>query len=558
MNIKLKSSEFFIKSREIACKFIQTVVAVDDQMVFGVRPRQEEVYQLIEPDEASGIGSIDTSITSQSQFENHNLYYQALSSAFAAKGIICNGLKPLDEYEETKKVILNSSKNADITILDWQMDADSNDGKLATETIIDILKADLDIKGRLRLIVIYTAANIDEVGILLDEKLKNKSYKCNLKESFITFNQQELLYCKIEIINKSDREEDLIDKIIDSFTKLTAGLLSNAALAAISEIRDKTHNLLYKFNQSLDPAYLSHVLGLISSPAMREQAHEVAFDYAVDLVAEEIKSDLQISQKVKESLSKDVLSKWPEHVARSSDVKFFFKVGSFDTFEIDQERMSRILSIGNKEEFEKILDEEPQFPLDDRLKTIAKTFSTHQIEFSLNSDANDQHLELSAIQCTRRDIHNLKEHIPVLKQGVIVRNRENKKYYICIQPLCDSVRLEEPTNFTFLRISKAGSQEDFTHVIKHNTSTGHLKFNVKASSKDIFMFKFSPNENGKVVKAEKDKNSEYIFMESDTNIQFEWCGELKQPIYQQIVNDVCSSISRVGFDSFEWLRSKKS
>ena len=32
---------------------------------------------------------------------------------------------------------------------------------------------------------------------------------------------------------------------------------------------------------------------------MRENAHEVAFDYGIDLLAEEIKSDLQISSQVK-------------------------------------------------------------------------------------------------------------------------------------------------------------------------------------------------------------------------------------------------------------------
>lgn len=51
---------------------------------------------------------------------------------------------------------------------------------------------------------------------------------------------------------------------------------------------------------------------------MRENAHEVAFDYGIDLLAEEIKSDLQISSQVKKSLSKDVLQNWPNFIIEKS------------------------------------------------------------------------------------------------------------------------------------------------------------------------------------------------------------------------------------------------
>lgn len=59
----------------------------------------------------------------------------------------------------------------------------------------------------------------------------------------------------------------------------------------------------------------------------------------------------------------------------------------------------------------------------------------------------------------------------------------------------------------------------------------------------------------KMVKAEL-CNQKYIFKAGDE--VFEWCGEFKQPIFQGIVNDVSASLARVGFDSFEWLRQRKS
>ena len=52
---------------------------------------------------------------------------------------------------------------------------------------------------------------------------------------------------------------------------------------------------------------------------MRDQAHDVAFDYAVELISEELKSTLQINEKVKKSLSKEIISCWPDFVAAGDE-----------------------------------------------------------------------------------------------------------------------------------------------------------------------------------------------------------------------------------------------
>lgn len=360
--------------------------------------------------------------------------------------------------------------------------------------------------------------------------------------------------CKIVVINKQTTIENLVDRSIEEFTHMTCGLLSNATLAAITEIRDKTHHHLYKFNKELDAAYISHVLGLISSPAMRENAHEVAFDYGIDLLAEEIKSDLQISTQVKKSLSKDVLQKWPDFIFdQNSGVNFRFKVGSCPEFPVTIDRMKRILSVTEKEEFEQILEEIPKFPAVAPL-SILKTFSDKHIQFMVGEDNLEQHLQLSAIQCTRRNMNTLGSYIPTLKQGVVLKRITDGKYYVCIQPLCDSVRLTCSTNFTFLRISKVTSSKPMTHVI-NGVNSPYLCFDIDPVSKNIFMKIFEPSLDQKMVKAEL-CNEKYIFKAGDED--FEWCGEFKQPIFQGIVNDVSASLARVGFDSFEWLRQRKS
>lgn len=554
---------FFDESRLIAEKFIQTVVAVDDNISFGELPNSvnnSDLYVQV-PDDESGLGISSVGaheLSLDAPDLNSDLNYQELSACFANRSILCSALKVYEGdsgEQQTIDATFNISKKADITILDWQMESEqSNYGNIAKGAIKKLLQYDVDGNGRLRLILIYTSESIPTVLRALTSQLTEFQPKIG-NEKEIQFSCKNLSLCKVVVINKQTTIEDLVDRSIDEFTHMTCGLLSNATLAAITEIRDKTHHHLYKFNKKLDAAYISHVLGLISSPAMRENAHEVAFDYGIDLLAEEIKSDLQISSQVKKSLSKDVLQKWPDFITeQNSQADFRFKIGNCPEISVTSERMKRILSVTETEEFESILEEEPQFPASEPL-SISKTFSNKHIQFMFDDNSLDQHLELSAIQCTRRNMHTLGENYkPTLKQGVVIKRQGKNEYYVCIQPLCDSVRLTCNTNFTFLKISKVSNTKPMTHVI-HGVDVAHLAFDVDPKSKNIYMAQFLPEPAEKMVKAEL-RNQKYIFKSEDQ--VFEWCGEFKQPIFQGIVNDVSASLARVGFDSFEWLRQRKS
>lgn len=556
MTVATSSCDFYNISRQIVEKFIQNVVAVDDQMVFDARPNaSEDIDEILEPD-SSFLGlseeSNEASHSSQLNLDN-SLYYQDLSSEFAEKAIICSGLKPYADENKTINAIVKSSKNSDITILDWQMELDNDIGRIARKSIIKIIANDILNKGRLRLIVIYTAENISTVLDKLNHELSG--FRPIVDNNKINFSLSDLKLCRICIISKQTNEKDLSEEVIKLFTELTVGILSNAALASITEVRDSTHNILYKFNKNLDAAYLSHVLGLISSPDMREQAHEVAIDYAVDLISEEIKSELQTSMHIKKSLSKTSLESWPSYInVDNSDTAFSIKVGDKLPIEFGSSRMKDLITVSSEGDLKGILEQVPKFPSKSG-KNVLDFFKDNVIELAINSqDSSAEHLELSAIECLRRDTKSITSgnHLPVLKQGSILKLYN--EYYICIQPICDSVRLSQETSFIFLKVEKIDNAK-FSHVIREGQN-GYKKLKLKNASKFISVIYFTPSE-GRVVQAKKKVNS-YIFKCSKFQDEYEWCGEFKQAIYQEIVNSVYSNLSRVGFDSFEWLRLKKS
>lgn len=555
------TNDFFDVSKGIVERFIQSVVAVDDKLVFDPRPENQEVEDLEEPEEEA-LGATDETIqTSQSTIDEHTLFYQELSTAFAKKGIVCSGFRPFkDNRSETIELIFDSSKNADVTILDWHMDTNGDNGSLAIDSIKKIIENDLEEGGRLRLFTIYTAENPDEVVEKVQDKLQQFDPELNGCE--VRFKVSTCRYCRIDIKSKELTGKDLTEQIIESFTQLTAGLLSNAALSAITDSRNKTHNILYKFNKDLDPAYLSHVLGLISSPDMREQAHEVARYYAIELLSDEIKSELQMSKVLEEALSRNTLHFWPKYINNSNKEDFFgIKVGNLEEVNFNSERMASLLKVRTEEELISVLAEEPKIAdcgkpdkteNDDYLRVF---FKKQNIELSIANGDGKDHLELSAIQCVKRDYSAKDSLTPEMRQGTVLRTKLKRKnvYYVCIQPPCDSLRLSCATNFTFLRISKARSSEPFTHVIRDKEN--HLRIKVDAVSKKISVFNFEPCSEAKIVKASSEEKVDYFFEDVDGQ-KFTWLGELKPTIAQEIVNTVSASMSRVGFDSFEWLRLK--
>lgn len=561
MNSQLQATSpqtFFDESRLIAEKFIQTVVAVDDNISFGERPNSinhSDLHVQV-PDDESGLGtsSVGThELSLDAPDLNSNLNYQELSACFANKSILCSALKVYEGdggEQQTINATFNISKKADITILDWQMESEqSNYGNIAKGAIKKLLQYDVDGNGRLRLILIYTSESINTVLGALNGQLTEFQPKIE-HEKEIQFSCENLSLCKVVVINKQTTIESLVDRSIEEFTHMTCGLLSNATLSAITEIRDKTHHHLFKFNKKLDSAYISHVLGLISLPAMRESAHDVAFDYAVDLISEELKSDLQTSKYLKDSLTSQTLRKWPVYKNPQNEIIHSITVGESEPVVLENERMQRILSVITDDDLKNILDEKPEFPKTKK-KNRFDLFQDSYIQFKrVGEDNRNEHLQLSAIECLRRDPLSVSsEFEPVLKQGTIIRKDDT--YFVCIQPICDSVRLTFATSFLFLKSEKL-DDTNFSHVIRHSEGYKCLRF--KSTSRFVSLIEFTPTN--KMVRATKQENIN-VFQSTNEDV-YEWCGELKQAIYQELVNAVSASIARVGFDSFEWLRLRKS
>ncbi|HAX4190760.1 TPA: hypothetical protein JZE15_000551 [Escherichia coli] len=454
---------------------------------------------------------------------------------------------------------MKSARRADITILDWSMDHKYgvSAGTLAKNSIERILQDDRALNGRLRLIIIYTGEPIlHEIAQEVHDSIFTIDNTASIQDKTIYFQKKDLEFCRIAVIDKKDNADELRDEAISLFTDLTAGLLSNATLSAIGELRDKTHHILHTFNKQLDPAYLAHVIGLLSSPQVREKSYEIAFDYATDLISEEIKSNLQISDHIKENLCLDRLYDWVEYTNSGQQADYYeIGIGNAQPTGVDSARVKSLLNYVSETQLVTTLNSSPEIIRGGNPAKILETFSKQKIHLKLKGIDYLSHEALSAVECKRRDLMSLRGRspLPTVKQGTIVEKDDT--YYICMQPLCDSVRIEHCTNFIFLKILVVEDGKNFTHVLK-DSQGDFVKFNIKPGSKDIYIFNLEPDTTTNTVKAIREGEVYKIrYKINDTQEDsLIWFGELKANVAQAIANKLAEQISRVGLDTNEWLR----
>lgn len=583
----VRTGLFFETSQSIVKSFLSNVIAIDDKLFFGnAKSNKEEVASAANKDpfafgeeesgsseEDSGLGVANISLASSTirdrlEKEVHNLDYQDLSLAFAEYGINCSGFIPdvhrFKTIEDAAENITLSAKRVDATILDWRMDENfgAEIGSLAKASILKILQHDKSQHGRLRLIVIYTAEpNIAEITENIAQTLQSVDFSVLTNKNNINFDNADLEFCQITVIEKKTTAKELREEVVSLFTELTIGLLPNATLSTLSELRDKTHHILHTFSRDLDPAYLSHVIGLLSSPKVRENAEEVALDYAAELIAEELKSMIQISHPLKLSLEKNRIIDWLSHINMENDDDFFEIVVGDESGKVGSSRMKELIEATENEQIDAILQSEPK--IISKGQDSLSFFERNRIQVNLKNGTIDSHEKLSIIECKRRDGLSLTNlaYAPNIKLGSIIKDKKGK-YYICLQPLCDSVRLSSDASFLFLAVKEVKEPTGkFTHVIQSKTGE-NIRLMARCSTQCIRKFDLKRNKTTRTVKASNQAGSnEYIIQckkESGSIEELFWVGELKNNVAQAISNQVAASISRIGLDTNEWLRLSSS
>lgn len=555
---------FFQHSKTITDKFLQNILFVDDE------------------------------IFTNKENKNHQLDASQLISIFSKAKKLCALNNP--QCEEDFEDVIEVAKKSDVTVLDWKMDLVQSDdttideeadveeddprGNFTLRLIKEIL-SDKELSGTFKLIVIYTGEIIlPEIVEKLSSSLQDFGLQKISDKSVGAKNIKIIVAGKPSLHDQLKHVEELKAWIVDypqipefilnEFTTMTQGLISNFALESLSIIRNNTFRVLQLFNKDLDTAYLGHKILL--------PKQEDSEDLLVELMKDSL-GDLLHYSEVSETINQDIINQWLSEKVISKTIAFLDKKQNLFKDQNGKEldlKYALTNKLFNNLIFEEIADVNKRFDKafkqTDGFKNLDKVqkaefLQTIQINssslFCVEADKYEE-LDLKFANLTHhKSLFKPNRKSPKLSLGVVLKGTiHTDMYWVCIQQKCDSVRLKkgETRKFLFLPLIPVdkGAANGF-----HFTAPNGQRLKLNTKTYNIRTIKFQDTEGHGVIIAEQIEDK-YIFKQfysdkhenfnPEIDENFEWVFDLKDLHAQRISNDIARELSRVGLDESEWLR----
>jgi len=334
--------------------------------------------------------------------------------------------------------------------------------------------------------------------------------------------------------------ENLPSFILDEFTQMTTGLLSNFALLSLTILRNNSHKILALFSKELDSAFLSHKVLLPNQ--------DDAENLLVELFGDSI-TDLLNYNQIGNELHYNLIDDWIETNLKNEEFEIEGK-----KFQRTKEMIFNILKSNETNIDQRIIN---SFEGNGNLtKSQKQSYIINSTGLFLSKEnlINITKINYDFAKLTHHKSYFIPKSIePVLSLGTIIKGTVSSNHFICIQQKCDSVRIkkQEERKFLFLPLEII-LDEKFDFITAEETK---LKLNKKSFS--IRTIKFICSNDDGSIKGIKNDSNKFIFNQkytSEEDEQFEWVLDLKDLHSQRIVTEYASILSRVGLDESEFLR----
>jgi hypothetical protein len=478
---------------------------------------------------------------------DHTLDGKTVIDAFAQMGVVCAVMRPeKGELAGLNNLVMSVGANADVLILDWVL-CDSQLGERTLELIKSIVTA-ASASGRARLILVYTA----EADLIAIEKEIRKTL--DMVEAvpsdtltIISAGTRICVYGKAGTL--TDRIGDqriktpaqLPGVVISEFTEMTKGLLSNVAMKSITAIREKTFQLLRRFDCTVDAPYVTQST-LITPERAEEQVTALIVSEIQEILENENVGSLADIDQILEWLKDQIANglKLPDSTDLTTDQYYaglvqLLKDGvskpAIDKLKLEHAVFSGRIIPGDKKE--------------------AAMYVRGSLTGILRSNLPPPHEADEVLAMLMSLRHRYTHPAPRLALGTIIArmNGDAPTYLLCLQPVCDSVRLKGPCPFAFLSLKTADSSKNCQVILRDGKELKPLT--LKPSPYHLEMISFSPNQNQRVI-AEAEETG-YLFKSTD-GTAFRWIADLKPAHAQRIANNFAHTFSRVGLIESEWHR----
>ena len=548
------------RAQKVAEHFLQTVVVVDDQFFYSDESSVEDIEpETLELPEESDQQEFDSSdpVDRDAYLKAVGVDGKALTDAFADRGLTCVLLSP--SLGDVDDAILNDrvfrlAERSDAFVLDWIMAND--EGENALSLIERLLLAKDEKTGyRFRLICVYTnqidlvairdriQARIEEVApglsVLRDE---SESGDSNVVQGY-HFRVCVLAKSSVPVGGKSSissvTEEKLPDRLIAEFALATDGLLRGLALEALAVLRDSATKLLQRLDSRLDPAYVSHALLTGDS----EQ-------FAIQLVLQEFEAVLEAAE-VRSLMTRDHLVEWVR--ALIVDPSFSPALAKAPGVEVEVHKDWVLFLIENTANaLAKPIGPDGK----NELKTLKARATLTRVFTRDAKSAEEADHRLGRMSClARTHADALTNEPPTLGLGTVLYGNAGEDiaiYWVCLQPACDSVRVDKARGYPLLPLHQVDRGKEFDIVL---LDFDNKPVELKSSSHPYEMIipRFAPS--GGVVRAVQAEGGTFQFSsENEQYGDFSWLAELRPDHARRIAHTAAIGVNRIGLDESEWLR----
>lgn len=511
------SEEFKCLCHDIAQRFLQTAVVVDDEAYIAPRKSDQPSAAVVAPSRHTQASRRDEQ-GPVGHGSSYALDAAKLIGSFSKLGVICGVVGPTSATMETMR-------QADILILDWRLQTD--EPKPALSLLRDVLTGGAD-RHSLRLVAIYTGeAMLGDISadILSELQTQDLEPKKNGTGPDISYRHgRVVLYAKSDVnlarpLNeRSVSEENLPERLVEDFASMTAGLLPGIALTSLTAVREGAHRVLGRFSADLDPAFLAHKACL---PEPEDAERQI-----VNCIAEELRGLMDNAVADRSPAGTDSVEGW---IWRKADGLVNFVFGD-KKLSIEQ-----TITLANKGLKESVLR-------NNAFEGLSAGFAGHDV------DGIDERL---AWIMSFRTVYSAPPPMLWLGTVVTISCKDGEQHLICMRPRCDCVRLEAEAAFLFLPLVDPRKRMDQIVV---RVDDGFERLGIEHDPSGWVVHSFRPSAGGSAVTAAKPElNGDFEFKDIYDN-QYKWRGELKAEFAQRVAQNFGKTLDRVAIDESEWLR----
>ena len=498
--------------------YFRTALVIDDRLESDFRnlkPLQSEAQSEQPSEPASGL-------VAPSKEDETPIRPSSLVSAFLAENIVCSALE-LDKDADLTELALRGARIADLVVLDWLMFGNHEATVNAINAIVE------KNQGRLTVLVVFTGAySLSDVAArIIDTANFREIHDFVLRRDdtiVLIFGKPGITLTSGEDIRTAASYSELPGMIRDDLDLVFKGLMPRFAFRGINALRESVPKVLATFKSTLDAGALVH-RALIPEPA------DVGSQY-LDLLVGEFKQALNEDgvdeewkdQAVKDFLAHSSLLSSPRELAEllRNTEGYSSTRGEQADLAIAQEAVARgLLKVGVSKLNHK------------KVKTLAEAFS----------DDRESDRALASLMCTT----GIGSQRPRLELGMVVKDQSGN-YWLCIQPLCDSVRISGSRAFPFMPLRES-TKDDSPDAMFEDPAGRFVSVNFEKHPHKLAMPEFEANRDRQVMAVGEAPN--WRFESGETS--FRAITRLRPEIASQAVHGFTSMASRVGVDVSEWM-----